>query len=243
MNKYTHVISLGFFCSTALELERIGLRDASSPFDWLICDLDGVIECIKNDFKDFLKYENIYQHKSIKKHYFDKKYKFHFYHDFSAFEDLKSQLPKVKKKYQRRIERFKLNIQEPTLFIRYIKNQDELDFIEENYENIMSLLKSKNEKNDLVLISNDDIYSDSIKVFKVKKDENDSVSRKFLEKNNSLNNYLSSDIYNKEKRDVNIQTYKSSQRKKKILKYPKLISYKLNKSLKKPYIHNSQIDR
>lgn len=38
---YKHVISLGFFCSVALELERKGLRDASYPFDWLISDFQG----------------------------------------------------------------------------------------------------------------------------------------------------------------------------------------------------------
>lgn len=33
---FKHIISLGHFCGVAQELERLGLRDASYPFEWLI---------------------------------------------------------------------------------------------------------------------------------------------------------------------------------------------------------------
>lgn len=49
-----HYISLGYFCSIAMELERLGLRSESSPFDWLISDFEGVIHAIENHFEDFL---------------------------------------------------------------------------------------------------------------------------------------------------------------------------------------------
>lgn len=60
---YKHVISLGFFCSVALELERKGLRDASYPFDWLISDFQGVIKVIENRFYDFLNIDFFSQNK------------------------------------------------------------------------------------------------------------------------------------------------------------------------------------
>lgn len=242
MSKYNHVISLGYFCSPALELERIGLRDASYPFDWIICDFKGVLDCIENKFDDFLKYENIYQYKDYKQYYIDQKYNFHFYHDFSAYGAIKNQLPSVLQKYQRRIERFRLNIKEPTLFLRYIESQKELDYIEANYENIISVLKAENENNDLILISNDDVQSELLFVYKVKKDKNDSVARRFLDKNAELKNYLCSDIYDTDKRLANIENYKSKKNKEMVFKYTNYAISKINKLIKKPYIHSSIID-
>ena len=39
--EYKHFISLGYFCSVAMELERFGLRSESGPFDWVISDMRG----------------------------------------------------------------------------------------------------------------------------------------------------------------------------------------------------------
>ena len=44
------------------ELEKYGLRNASSPFDWMISDFEGVISCIfvvLRKFNFFLKYGDI----------------------------------------------------------------------------------------------------------------------------------------------------------------------------------------
>ncbi len=41
ITKFEHVISLGFFCSPALELKKLGFRDASYPFDWVISEWGG----------------------------------------------------------------------------------------------------------------------------------------------------------------------------------------------------------
>lgn len=35
-NVFTHVVSLGWFCSVARELEKAGLREFSMPFDWCL---------------------------------------------------------------------------------------------------------------------------------------------------------------------------------------------------------------
>ena len=60
MKKYKHFISLGYFCSVALELERIGLRNCSSPFDWCITEWKGLEKALTTRFQNFLKYENLY---------------------------------------------------------------------------------------------------------------------------------------------------------------------------------------
>lgn len=243
MTEYTHIVSLGFFCSTASELEKIGLRDASYPFDWLISDFKGVIECIQNDFQDFLKYDNLYQSKNNKNYYLDMKYNFQFFHDFSKHTDLSSQLPSVFGKYNRRIDRFKQNILDPTLFLRYIENQKELDYIEQNYKDIVSLLKSKNSLNDIIFISNDNIKSDLINIYGVKKDENDSVARNFLEKNERLKQFLCSSIYDENKRMANIKRSELSQNRKRKSKHINIFKRKLNNLLKKTYTHNHVVDR
>lgn len=60
-NFYRHIISLGFFCSPALELNRHKLRDTASPFDWVISEWKGVEHCIKTHFEGFLEYEDLKQ--------------------------------------------------------------------------------------------------------------------------------------------------------------------------------------
>ena len=49
---YERVISLGWFCGPALEMKRIGLRDGSYPFDWMLThDFSKIISMIEE--KDF----------------------------------------------------------------------------------------------------------------------------------------------------------------------------------------------
>ncbi len=117
-SRFNHYISLGYFCSIAMQLEKYGFRDASYPFDWLISDFRSVISTIDNGFKSFLCYENLYQNENNRAVYLDKKYEFLFVHDFSKYLSLSGQLPKVQEKYNRRIQRFYRNRTEPTLFIR-----------------------------------------------------------------------------------------------------------------------------
>lgn len=157
---YRTVISLGFFCSVAQELERIGLRDASYPFDWLISDFGGVITAIETRFKDFLRYDYLAQMRVNPRYYINTEYGFQYYHDFNSYQPLKKQLRKVKKKYKRRIKRFYKVISKPTLFVRYIQDDKELKWIENNYNSIILLLKSFNSHNSIVFISNDDLKTD-----------------------------------------------------------------------------------
>lgn len=56
-DRYDNFISLGYFCDVAKDLEQLGLRDVSSPFDWCISDFRGVVAAIENNFHDFMNIE------------------------------------------------------------------------------------------------------------------------------------------------------------------------------------------
>lgn len=200
MNKeYVNYISLGYFCGIAQDLEKLGLRNFSSPFDWGISSFSNVITAIDNHFDNFMNYDNLSQSVSCKKHYCDEVYKFYFFHDFSEYKTLDDQYDSVKEKYDRRIRRFLKRIESPTLFIRYISSEEvdefgksvELGWIEQNYQYIISVLKKFNSENDIVFIGDESVKSESIKVYQVVRDEDDKVSRSPIYNNDELYQYLS----------------------------------------------------
>ncbi len=45
-DEFKNYISLGYFCEVAKDLERLGLRNQSSPFDWVISYFPKVIYAI-----------------------------------------------------------------------------------------------------------------------------------------------------------------------------------------------------
>lgn len=240
-----HYISLGYFCSIALELERLGLRTESSPFDWLISDCEGVFTAIENHFHDFLNFDSMAQSSHNHAHYKDITYNMHFYHDFTPYKSLADQLPNVTQKYQRRIDRFYKTITEPTLFIRYISDEKKIDgiskellWLEKNYDTIIKLLKSFNNENDLLFIANDGVTSSVFNVYNVSKDDNDVVARKPIEKNPFLSHMFSSiDLPEKQK---NIEHYKKKTAKKKHTAITRKIKSSFQKIFFKEYIHNQQ---
>ena len=99
-------VSLGFICAIARDLEKLGLRNSSMPFDWCVTDFKGIIKAINNNFENYLTYDRLLQEKNCLKHYKNIDYDVQFYHDFNRFESLDKQLPSVKAKYDRRIKRF-----------------------------------------------------------------------------------------------------------------------------------------
>lgn len=235
MKKYENIISLGFFCSVASELERLGLRSVSSPFDWILSDFEELMNCMKDDFSDFLKTENLLQYESNPSYYYDEFYKMHFYHDFKPDTPLKYQIDLVSKKYAKRIERFKLDITKPTLFLRYIENQAEADYISRNFNEIKIFLTKGNKNNDVIFISNDDINA-SFELFEVEKDENDTVSRMFVNNNKELEYLLKSQIIDVRKRKENKKKYYIKKLKKKKKSF--LSKFKLKKdSPRSVYYH------
>lgn len=51
-------ISFGFRCSSAGILKKLQLKQESYPFDWLISRLPVIVDCLNNDFSEFLKVDN-----------------------------------------------------------------------------------------------------------------------------------------------------------------------------------------
>ncbi len=163
----------------------MGLRQFSLPFDWLITEnFSVVLDLIDNQFKDFLKYENMFQeYDKSPAWYMNLPLGIHFYHDFSAEYSLAFQMNKVREKYQRRIARFYEKIKEPTLFVRYCYSAEEVSWIDDNYDEISLRLKRYNEQNDIIFIINAPLaMKNEIKFFVVEKDFGDTVARRFFEK-------------------------------------------------------------
>ncbi len=240
-----HYISLGHFCSVAIELEKMGLRSESSPFDWLISDFEGVISSIRHDFADFLNPMYLAQNTHVRSRYKNTKYDFQFFHDFDQYHSLQEQLPSVQEKYNRRIQRFYKSITEPTLFIRYIADtpminniSKELLWIEENYDSILALLKSFHPSNDILFIANEGITSNIIKIHNVPKDDNDVVARFPFSKNPFLSDFFSSIDF--PEKNANIERYKRKQQMKKNTRFKKKLFSLFYKLFYKEYIHQQQ---
>lgn len=205
---YKHIISLGSFCSPALEIERLGLRDGSYPFDWVLSrSMNNIVELISNGFSDLFNVDYFYQWKSQYSTYENIKCDIVFVHDFSQWIDLNSQLQQVIDKYQRRINRFYIAIQEKTLFVRYIETDSEYKYVEKNYDLILETLKRYNKENEILYIVNDDLCCQNNGLrnsITVQKDTDDSVARKFAEKNSQIAQILCTAYYSKEKRQSNL---------------------------------------
>lgn len=210
---FKHFISLGYFCSVALNLDELGLREFSSPFDWVISDFDYVLKAMENNFCDFMKFENLYQSRKHRERYYDALYKIWFYHDFNCKHSLASQYDSVYQKYQRRIARFKRVVCEPTLFIRYIvdnkkleNGQTELDFINTHKDYINSIIKLYNPNNEILFIGNANLQSNIVHIFNVEKYKNDCVNRNPLLENKYIYELLS--MCNIDTKNENILRYK-----------------------------------
>ncbi|MEK1310394.1 hypothetical protein HCY59_09550 [Limosilactobacillus fermentum] len=217
---YKNYISLGYFCNVASDLEELGLRNTSSPFDWNISLFEGVIKAIDNEFDEFMMYDNIVQSEKYRQNYYDPKYKMWFFHDFNKYEPLKKQYSKVKEKYDRRILRFLNNINEPTLFFRYIFNEpgfeSELNWIEKNYAYIEKVIKKHNTKNRIIYIGDELTHSDIVSIFNVQKDKDDLVSRHPIINNIELKKIIDNESV--EGQLDNIKRFRNKELQKKSLK-------------------------
>jgi hypothetical protein len=160
-------ISLGSTCSVAYQLQKLGLKKESLPFDWIRCpNILSVLQLISMNFCGFL--ANLTYLKDETKFPFiddtpddfdtitDKHTKIYynnllsigFYHDFKEGVTIEM----VAEKYQRRIKRFYELIKTPSIFIR-----DELKFNAVDipvYNKLYDELCKYNSDNQLILIIN-----------------------------------------------------------------------------------------
>lgn len=234
MSKYKQIISLGHFCSPAMEFERIDRRKFSLPFDWLITPkFIDVIALINNQFEDFLNEDYMYQMEKYPQYYRNVKWNIDFYHDFIPIKSFASQIGKVKDKYSRRISRFYRVIEEPTLFLRYITEND-VPYILANHAEIIKTVKRFHPENEIILVANSNIslsVSD-LAVFYVEKDAEDGVSRRFLDSNEELKKYI---LDNVEYSAPKLPTKKQS-----LFKKIKKAYIKIRRKLGIVYRHNKQ---
>ena len=212
--KYENVVSLGFFCSVASEIERMGLRTHSGPFDWQACvDFRKRIELIDTYFKEFfenLNEDGLYQKVSEPWIYFMKAVGVFLVHDFTMYKSLAEQLPEVRKKYLRRVDSFYRQIAQKTLFIYYVNTDKDVNYINQNIDYIKSILRKFNPDNEIIFVANQDKHLDVNPIYYVTADTGDVVARKFLDKNEELKLFLKNLPFNESKREINIKFYNIS---------------------------------
>ena len=250
MEIYNNYISLGYFCEVAQDLEKLGLRNQSSPFDWGISYFENVIDAIDREFDGFMDFDNLSQNVNVRNHYREDSYNFYFFHDFSQYSSLEKQYEVVKNKYYRRINRFLQTIKQPTLFVRYISSEEldennkslELTWIEDNYDRIMSVLRRYNPQNNIVFIGDETVRSDAVKIYTVKRDEGDRVSRLPIVNNKELFAILSSVEF--PGKEENIARYNKKQKRKRSLftRINKKISAVFSRRFRKVYKHTKTYD-
>lgn len=199
----------------------------------------GVVKALTTHFEGFFNEDAFFQCATEPRYYCNKEYNIYMYHDFDAYTPLHRQMKSFRDKYTRRIERLYNNMLEPTLFIRYISDEDvdstgksiELKKIEKDYEHLIWFIKQFNEQNDIMWIANEGVQSKKIKIYHVQKDDGDSVARVFLEKNAELKKlFLSADF---PLRKVNLEYNHRG-----VSKMP--LALRIRMRLSKPYKHIRQ---
>ena len=155
--KYNNFIPLGTRCHLANDLIYFGQRIKSYPFDWLVCNYELVKDFFvsKKMPADIFEGDKLWQSSNHPNHYYDYDYDLWFAHDFNEFESLTNQLRRVKRKYNKRSKRLFRDIKKPSLFLRYIESQEEIDYVEKNYDAIRSCIKFFNIQNEIIFITTD----------------------------------------------------------------------------------------
>jgi hypothetical protein len=122
-------ISLGTTCAVAYNLNKVGLRKESYPFDWCKMNVNKLNKVLENDFKDF----NEISIKRISFKHLDinnnptylaiNKYCIQFAHELLKIEDNDN----FKNKLQRRIDRFKELKNKKVIFIILNGKKDKIN--------------------------------------------------------------------------------------------------------------------
>jgi hypothetical protein len=186
------VISLGHFCSTALELQRYGLRDGSYPLDWNISPIEPTVALVESGFQGFLQRELLQRDPERGDVVHDTGSGIAVYNSFSAELPIDAQYDTVRARYARRITRYRRAVAQPTLFVRYMVDGEEFSYLDEHMPAVLSALRKTNPANDLLLIGNADLPATcgGLPVYTVEVDDGDVVARRFAGKNRELNRKL-----------------------------------------------------
>lgn len=244
---FEHYISLGHCCYVGIELQKLGLRDSSMPFDWYRTRWKAIEYSFINNFENYLNYDSLFQKKSALHIYKNLDYGVGFVHDFVDNKSLKSQINAVRKKYERRIDRFWLHISEPTLFIRYMWDYDELVYVAAHYDEIETMIKKHNPNNEIIFISHDVPENADISAIKflffINKPDGEELNTHPLSSNEELFSFLKNVNYSKRESNLKFNEHKKLKKQAKA----KTISgrfkrkvQKFKKSHSKKYIHSQQ---
>ena len=218
---FDNVISLGFFCGVAQETERLGLRAKSMPFDWVISpSFSIVLDLIENNFNDYVGCPHYFEDCSNRAD--NDVYQIQFFHDFKRPASINDQLEGVKETYKRRATYFNNAVTKPTLFIRYIFDSDEYEWIKTHHERIDQIIKSGNPNNEIIFVGHhQDDECFGYKYFQVEPDEGDVVARRFTQSNEEAYSFLTNDqLFNTVERRKNRLFYKWGRFKKWLKKFP-----------------------
>jgi hypothetical protein len=153
-------ISLGNVCYSAIYAVENGLRKKKAdgyntcPFDLMVSNYKGVVECIKNDFKFFCnpKFLQLQPHSLI-----NTKYNFGFNHETPGHADLylhenwaegenhfiNNNFKHFIERYKKRIQSFKRYLKNPNNFIIFIIQFTHEPHPEENLQSLRDALASK----------------------------------------------------------------------------------------------------
>lgn len=194
------IVPLGYFCGVAQEIERVGCRDESYPFDWVVSDLQTINELIENHFESLFHLDDLYReiedHSGIVKH---KKHIFEFFHDFAPDKSIAEQIQFVQEKYFRRINRFfaLLNSNRSVLFICYLNPISKDLGYDVEIKRLLQILNGYKVHYKLLVIKHADLKvteeicdTHVLKVFDVSADADDTVCRKFILNSPSIQKYL-----------------------------------------------------
>jgi hypothetical protein len=180
------VVSLGFFCGVANELKRFGLRKRSFPIDWLITDGETLIELIASRFSGFLD-KDVLERDNVRPDIIhNTRCKIMFLHDFPEGEPITEHLPANREKYQRRIDRFYETLGQGALCVRYMADQKECDYWEDNAHRFLALLQQFNDNNEVLFIGNRDVHSENLHFYAVNNTEGALTADFFINSNRQL---------------------------------------------------------
>ncbi len=242
--KFDYIVSLGFFCGVAQELERKGFREKSFPFDWVISNLKTVNDLIENKFNGLFDLNYLYKNEEFTDEVKHKKYIFNFYHDFDKNKTIEKQIDKVQLKYERRIKRFYnlLNSSHAVLFVCYINDADPIGNVDMPNQiiKLVNLLNQYKLNYKIIFIKNRELILNSVSddehilIFDTEKDNNDSVNKKFIKTTFEINRYFKSQVeYDGIKKIRNLLYFYKKELKKNLFKiYRKFLKkFSKNKSI------------
>ncbi len=147
---FENFISLGWFCGTAASMSKYGLRSWSGPFDWYFSNFPGVLACMENNFTDFLDRKNLVVLDGLPEEFLDTKHGFHYNHE--VITCLEEDYVSIYEKYARRIGKFREMIKQKTCFIRAVRNDEELRYIQNNLCVIEKIIKQSNPDNEIIYV-------------------------------------------------------------------------------------------